>query len=209
MDGVVLVNPQDNTDIKRILGVKTPPLGLMYLASYLEAQSIEVEIIDANLDNASYQQLKRRISQLSPRVVGVTTTTPTLDSALEVVRAARSASPASVTVMGGPHVTFLPERTLSDCPELDLVCIGEGEETLLKTYQALEGFSWGSDGGERTLEGMKDFCQSISGIRGIAYRDPGQNEVVITDPRPPVEDLDSLPFPSRDLVDFSRYSVDD
>ncbi len=83
------------------------------------------------------------------------------------------------SLMGGPHVTFVPDEVKD--PDIDALCIGEGEEALVELLGKLErGDEW------------RD-------VRNLAYSDDGR-EVIKNPVRPLVSDLDSLGFPDRDLI---------
>ena len=86
--------------------------------------------------------------------------------------------------MGGPHATFYPEHMLAN-PAVDVVVLGEGEETLVELVQCLEE---NGDPGK---------------IRGLALR--GEGEVVRTPPRKLTTDLDGLAFPAYDAFDLAEY----
>lgn len=101
----------------------------MYLASSLESASLSVGIIDDNLKEWGIKKVTKIIKKLNPSIVGVTATTPLIKKALEYIKSIKKLLPNILTVIGGPHATFLPIKTLRECPELDVVVIGEGEET--------------------------------------------------------------------------------
>lgn len=163
-----------------------PNMGLAYIAAVVEQAGYDISILDANALKLSHDQVVEELRRLQPDVVGVTATTTTLTDALATVRAAREALPEVRTVMGGIHVSRFPEETLADCPELDIVCIGEGEFTWVELLEVLE---------ERA---------SLSKVKGIAYRSPRKG-IRMTEPRPCVEDLDALPLPARHLLPLERY----
>ena len=85
--------------------------------------------------------LRREAVKKSPDIVGITATAVTLKNALDIVESIKRANPDIITMVGGPHVTYLSSETLEACPELDIVAIGEGEETALELVRALKGFS--------------------------------------------------------------------
>lgn len=190
MKDVILINPLDTTDIKEKLRYKVPPLNLMYLASSLESASLSVGIIDDNLKEWGIKKVTKIIKKLNPSIVGVTATTPLIKKALEYIKSIKKLLPNILTVIGGPHATFLPIKTLRECPELDVVVIGEGEETFKEL--ALEYESKGK--------------KCLEKIRGIAYRD-NDERLHINDPRPLIENLDEIPFPARHLVPFKEYNL--
>ena len=169
------------------MGITVPPLGLAYLAAMLEKEGHEVDIIDAQALKLSISQIKKEIEERQPDLLGVTSVTPTIYEALELIKITKSVSPYTFTVLGGPHVSFLPIKTLEECPQLDAVCIGEGEETVVDLAKTVEC------GG------------NLSNVRGIAYRSEGG--IVKNPPRPLISDLDSLPFPARHLLPMNKYTI--
>jgi len=200
---VILVNPPQKNDISRALGLKAPPIGLMYLAAVLREAGEEVEILDADLLDLSIEETAKEVYHKHPSIVGVTATTPTIKNALKVVSAVKSLDRSLVTVVGGVHPTFMPEETLLSCPALDIVVIGEGEQTLLELTQTLKGFQW--NGGGYLAE---EFAERVSEVNGIAYRDPSNpNLIRYTPPRAFINDLDKIPLPARDLVPFEHYKL--
>jgi anaerobic magnesium-protoporphyrin IX monomethyl ester cyclase len=95
----------------------------------------------------------------------------------------------NVLVAGGPLPTLYPDEYLE---AFDFVCVGEGEETMLELVQASQSEA------------------DLSKVRGLCFRTkngettPGKLAVK-TPPRPPIENLDSIPFPARDLYDNAAY----
>ncbi|AUB61405.1 B12-binding domain-containing radical SAM protein [Methanobacterium subterraneum] len=182
---VLLINPIDDTAVKNGLGLKIPPLNLMYLAAALENASITVKIIDDDLYQAGFDKITNLASKIDPKVVGITATTATIKNALEYIKNIKKALPNTLTVIGGPHPTFMPYETLKSEKTLDAVVIGEGEETIVDI----------ADNARKNL----------SGIKGISYRN--DDKIRKTPSRPLIKDLDSLPFPARHLVPFKSYEL--
>jgi radical SAM superfamily enzyme YgiQ (UPF0313 family) len=183
----------------------------MYTAASLEKAEVPVEILDANLNNKNHEEVAFEAKRRRPEIVGLSAVTPTVKAAMKIMKSIRMAMPNVVGIIGGVHPTFLPAETLANCPELDIVVIGEGEETMLDLVKALDGFSWENEK-ERKIGSsrMRQLAERVSKIRGIAFRDPeNPSSTRITPPRPLIQDLDSLPFPARHLVPFSQYTVRD
>jgi anaerobic magnesium-protoporphyrin IX monomethyl ester cyclase len=187
--GVLLINPCDKGHITNGLGVKVPPLNLMYLAAALEKASIPVKIIDDDLYQAGFDKLANLALKIDPVVVGVTATTATIKNALKYVKTIKKALPDALTVIGGPHSTFMPVKTLKSEDSLDVVVMGEGEETIVEVAEKYQ------------REGLKNFSE----IKGIVYRNNGK--ISTTSPRPLIKNLDDLPFPARHLVPFQIYKT--
>lgn len=155
-----------------------PPLGLGYLAAYLRKHGFSVELVDCTFMKES--EALEKVRRSKPRVIGIYSMFSMKSKALDFARSLRK--DCRLLVAGGPLPTSDPESFLKD---FDVVAIGEGEETLLELVQC---FSRGSD---------------FSKVSGLAFSDAG--ELKFTDNRGFVADLDSLPFPSRDLFDNEAY----
>ena len=187
---VMLINPYDENAVKNALGFITPPLNLMYLASSLEKESYSVKIIDDDLLQQGYEKIANQVEKINPPVVGVTAGTSTIKSALKYLELIKKNVPEVLTVIGGPHTTFMPYETLKDSEYLDVVVMGEGEETMV----------------ELTDHSIKN-NQNIADIKGIVYRDSSSGKLKTTEKRSLIKDLDSIPFPARHLVPFSDYDA--
>ncbi|HIH61265.1 MAG TPA: B12-binding domain-containing radical SAM protein [Methanobacteriales archaeon] len=189
MADVVLINPLDKTHVSEMLELQAPPLNLMYLGASLEKASFSVKILDDSLKEWGYNQVNKLVEKLNPFIVGVTATTATIKSSLEYIKSIKRLLPDVLTVIGGPHTTFLPIDTLKSLKELDTVVIGEGEETFIELAEKYE---------KRGKEGLEE-------VKGIAYRN--QSRIKVNEPRPFIQDLDSIPFPARHLVPFKEYET--
>ncbi len=155
------------------------PLGLGYLAAVLEKNQYKVDIIDCQALKLSYDQFKSEISARKPDIVGMTSTTLTYKSALQIGKIAKEVHPNCLTALGGPHATFWDENALQESPALDVIVRKEGENTLLELVQRIE-------------EG-----KSYSDVVGITCRKDGK---ILKNPdRPYIENLDELPFPAHHL----------
>ena len=186
---ILLINPLDKGHVTNGLGLRIPPLNLMYLAAALEKASMAVKILDDDLYQVGSLKMANLASKIDPVVVGVTATTATIKNALKYVKAIKGRLPNTLTVMGGPHPTFTPEGTLKAEDALDVVVVGEGEETLTEVAE----------------EYKKNEFKNFSNVKGIVYRDNGK--ISITPPRPLIKDLDNLPFPARHLIPFKEYKT--
>ena len=186
---ILLVNPPIPHEIElySTAGIVAPPMGLTYLAAVLEKYGYHVEILDAPVLSLSHEQIEEEIKKREPDIVGITATTAMINSALQVAKTAKTVLPESIVVLGGIHVTFSYESTMRENPFVDIVCIGEGEYTLLELVQTLE------------KEG------DLKNVKGIVYRKNG--ELVKNQPRPLIENLDELPFPARHLLPMHKYKA--
>src|SRR5208283_5380802 len=90
----------------------------------------EVDVVDCQVSRPSQKELEDKFRSLNPDIIGVTSATLTYLPALEVIKAAKTALPNCVTMMGGPHVTVRDKEAFVDSPDLDIVVRGEGEQTI-------------------------------------------------------------------------------
>lgn len=186
---VLLINPLDKGHVTNGLGLRVPPLNLMYLAAALEKASLSVKILDDDLYQVGFEKIASLALKIDPVVVGVTATTATIKNALKYIKAIKELLPNTLTVIGGPHPTFTPEGTLKAEDSLDVVVVGEGEETLTEIAE----------------EYIKNEFRNFENVKGIVYRDNGR--INVTPPRPLIENLDDLPFPARHLIPFNEYKT--
>ncbi|MEW6685355.1 MAG: radical SAM protein [Candidatus Edwardsbacteria bacterium] len=173
------------------LGKKiSPPLGILYLAAYLRSRRPDLEISVFDGVRYGYHATWKAIKQFGPDILGISYYTPTALSALILADRVKAESPETLVLLGGPHATALPEEGI-ERSRADVVVIGEGEETVRELVEAYEK--------SRGRIGEIPFEQ----IDGIAFR---RNEMVQkTEVRKFIVDIDSIPFPARDLVKMEDY----
>jgi radical SAM superfamily enzyme YgiQ (UPF0313 family) len=152
------------------------PINLLCIAAYIIKNGHEVKVFDYEVEEFDIEN----ISKFNPDIIGITAMTPLIKKSSEIAEKIKSRI-KTVAVVGGNHVTALPEETLEEFPVFDIGVIGEGEET------------------------MKEICdkKDPKDILGIVYRYKGK--ITVNERRPPIEDLDKLPFPARNLIDMKKY----
>jgi radical SAM superfamily enzyme YgiQ (UPF0313 family) len=185
---ILLCNPLFLSQSVEERAVSSPyfPLGLLYLAAYIRERGHQVSIFDGTFA-AGEVDFVEALREIGPDIVGITALMPTKASAL---RLAQLAKETGVTVVvGGPDPTFDPEAYLTQ-PQVDIVIHHEGEISLIALLDLLD------EGGLTAA--------SLSHELGVAFRDE-DGRVVVNRPRPYIQDLDSLPFPARDLIDMEKY----
>jgi len=189
MTDVLLINPPDTkSKYKKYFNIRIPPLGILYIAAVLEENGVDVEVIDCAAGDIGYSGIEKRVKETEPFLVGITSTTPLIPEALRSAEAVRRVSNAYI-VLGGPHATFMHNEILRENASIDIIVKGEGEYTVLDIYRTLR------TGGD------------LAAVDGIVYR---RGERIVENPdRPPVEDLDALPYPARHLVPPDNYRVFD
>ena len=187
---VILINPPLVEKTVRKLGpvqenlfYNSPPLGLCYLAAVLREEGIKVKIIDAPVLNMNIEKIINSLKRFSPDLIGITTFTVSFASVVELAREIKDNLSVKI-ILGGPHITANPEELLK-YNFFDFAVLGEGEFTFLELVKRLNN------------------SQDIFTINGLAYARNGKLQ--INPYRKFISDLDSLPFPARDLVPIRLY----
>lgn len=153
------------------------PTGLCSLHACLREAGFEAFL--ANFSGCSDAVIMEHLAGLKPEIIGISQWTHNRHASLEFATLVREQLPSSMIVMGGGHATFSYGDNLTDRSPLDCVILGEGEDTLLELAGHIaDGTAW-------------------QDIRGIACRCDGQ--IVVTPPRPPLENLDRLPYAVSNL----------
>lgn len=161
------------------------PLGLLYLAGYVREHGHDVTIFDGTFQ-PDEQSFAHHLAEHQPDIVGVSSLVTNRDTAMRL--AAMASATGAVVVLGGPDPTADPSWYLAD-PAVDIVVHHEGEQTIEQLLVL-------ADQEKLTIE-------ELANVLGVAYR---VNDVVhVNHPRPPIDNLDELPMPARDLIDMDRY----
>lgn len=166
------------------------PDWLAYTTAVLEKEGVDVELYDFPARDWDKDALRRLAAEKKPRVVVLDCTTPSVYSDIDCARICKQESPDCRIVMVGPHASVQFDEVLRDAVgAVDAVARGEYEYTVRDFVKAVLG---GADG----PAGWSD-------IEGLSYRD---GEEVHSNPdRPPIQDLDELPFPAWHHLDLWDY----
>lgn len=166
-----------------------PSLALGYLTGFLKANGVTVLAIDAPFDGLSLNEVKDSLLKFQPHVLGFTAMTHRITHIAFVASELKKLFPESLFMIGGPHSTVVPARTLQEFPVFDVAIIGEGELTLLDVVKSIQMYNASQHNAHMTMIP----AQRLSSIKGIAWR--FKDEINVNDPREPILNLDSLPFP--------------
>jgi len=173
---ITLINPRGG-DLNR----SNPPLGLGYIASVLRKNGHTVQVIDCDVRERgvflSIDKITKRVLEFDSELVGITATINSILSGLEIAKSIKKVQNVIPVIMGGHQPTFSYKELLKQYNWVDVVVLGEGELTMLELV-------------EKRLE-------ELDTIKGISFK--RGNDIIKTPPRALIEDLDSLPFPARDL----------
>ena len=172
------------------------PLGLAYIGAVLRNAGFQVKGFDLSASKKSIinyylQEDKVFLDSLcafNPHFIGMTCTTTNRLNLNFWAETFKKYLPNVKIIVGGPHPSFLPESYLKTRPSVDVLIIGEGELTIIDYLQAL-------------LEG-----RNLTTVKGIAFRDEN-DEIKVNLSRRPIENIDEIPFPARDLFPMNEYDI--
>ena len=190
---ILLINPpSENTIEAEVPSVVSeerghnPFLGLMYIASVLLKEAdCKVEILDCQVEELNYENVRKEIVRRKPDLVGMTAMSFTLVDNLKVAQIAKETDNNIKVILGGPHPHIFPEETIN-LPNIDFLVLGEGEETVVELMKHIGNI------------------KKLKETKGIVFKDHGR--VINTGLRPLIMDLDKVPFPARALTHYKKYS---
>jgi anaerobic magnesium-protoporphyrin IX monomethyl ester cyclase len=163
----------------------SPNLSLLYLGSYLRKEMPEVALTYiAQKHNPEYHLNK--IRQLQPIIYAVSFTSFSARKTIELLRTIKTLFPWLTVICGGPHAMQCSEQILRESGA-DVCVIGEGEVTFAALVKNISGFP-----------------AVLESIQGIAFLQDGKYQR--TGNRPLITDVNTIPFPARDLVDDSEFA---
>ena len=184
MKKILLINPSWNVmdgNLWKDVASVYPALGLGYIASVLEEDGHEVEIVDYNIEPLYESKLWSDYD-----FVGITATTPLINEALKIADIIKKGRPETQIILGGVHPSIMPEEVLDD-PNVKYVIRGEGE---------------------MTFKELVNGKTPIKDILGLSWKDMDHDFVIVThhNPnRPLIKDLDTIPMPAYHLLKIDRY----
>ncbi len=165
------------------------PLGLGYIAAYLESHGFNVEMLLEDGANDVLYSVRDHISRKDYLFVGISSMTSAFPQAVRIAKIVRQEKPGTPIVLGGAHVSGVGPILLNSLPDFDMLAIGEGELTALELAQTLAIDS-------------KEYVH----INGLVWRgDDGK--VNINHPRDFHGAIEDFGIPARHLIDFKRFSV--
>ncbi len=174
------INPSPPSQSMYMVPTAWPPLGILYCAGTLKEGGIEVSLLDQPAKGFSLDQTVKWVKKEDPDIIGFSVLLSVAKEAPKIAERVKQENPNITVVFGSHHATFNAERILKKYPFVDIVVRGEGEHTSLEISRALEKH------------------QNLDEIKGITFRKNGR--IVSTHDRPLNKDVDSLPFPDRDLA---------
>jgi radical SAM superfamily enzyme YgiQ (UPF0313 family) len=153
-----------------------PPLDLMYAAAYLRRKGCAVKIIDANPYHFRHSKIVSMLKEIKPDFALIPSAWESIEDDIALSKLIRKDLPETKIIFSGPNVTYNPSSVLLNSAA-DFVALGELELPLAGIVK-------------------NDFLQNI------AIQEKGSVRI---GERILMHDLDTLPFPARDLVDNKKY----
>jgi len=160
------------------------PLGLAYIAAVLKEAGKDVTVLDAAVLEMDLKRFREEIKRIGPDIVGITAMTPMIKFAGKAAEIIKEVRKEVIVVLGGPHISVLPEETLRTYP-IDYGVVGEGEYTFLELVNCLEK------------------NEDVKEIKNIVFLK--DNQFIFTGSGKVIDDLDALPFPARELFPNLKF----
>lgn len=178
---VLLIDPPG-----RVKGVN---IGLAYLAAVLKKDSHEIKFLDFNNRYTENQSeiLKKTILDFKPEIIGFTLLSLSYYACMKMINNIKKYYDCTI-IVGGPQTFIEREQLLKDNKNIDIVVVGEGEETLLEIIKSLK----------HEMK-MKD-------VKGIFFRKG--RDIIDTGKRPLIKDLDSIPFADYEALGVKNFTFD-
>ena len=181
----ILLIKSNITHAPKAIPANNPPMGLMYLASYLRNLDNDrnIRIIDMTIEDRTPDDIVPILKEFKPDICGISCLTMNAKNSLIISELIKKWNTNCYVIWGGPHPTFMPDKVL-DSRFVDYCVVGEGEETAHSLISALE------------------HNKPPQSIDGIGYR-AGENTVI--NKRPSSLDIKHLPWPAYDLIPVEKY----
>lgn len=185
---VLLLNLPTGTWYKKELaeGNSMPPLGIMYIGTYLKKNNYTVKIIDLAVENLDENQFFQAIEECNPSIIGMSTYNEAWNVQKILCRRIKQKYPNIIIAAGGAFATFCYEQVLNESMT-DFVLRGEGEYVFCQLCDCL-------------LRGKL----KKENIKGLCYKNK-EGSVIANANVERIKNLDQLPFPDRSLIKKEKY----
>lgn len=185
---VLLLNLPTGTWYKKKLaeGNSMPPLGIMYIGTYLKKNNYTVKIIDLAVENLDENQFFQAIEECNPSIIGMSTYNEAWNVQKILCRRIKQKYPNIIIAAGGAFATFCYEQVLNESMT-DFVLRGEGEYVFCQLCDCL-------------LRGKL----KKENIKGLCYKNK-EGSVIANANVERIKNLDQLPFPDRSLIKKEKY----
>jgi radical SAM superfamily enzyme YgiQ (UPF0313 family) len=187
---ILLINPSRDYGVIMPKGTKIesphfPPLGLLYVASSLLDEGYNVKVLDLFAEKNPNEKIKKSLD--STDVVGFSVNSYSYNETSEIAKKIKEIDHSIPIIIGGPHCSFHPKKSLIDVPEAEIAVIGDGELVIKDAINAIIG------------------KKKLANVSGIYYKNNGN--IKKGKPAEIIKNLDSISFPARHLVDKYEYGI--
>jgi len=172
---ILLINPPYSRSRVRVVF----SAGLGYIAESMGDSGVEYDVLDMSL-GYTYKHLARKIDDFGPDLIGLSMMTYGYRESYRLIERIKKHYPKMDIVVGGPHISLLREKVLTDCPSIDFGVVLEGEQILIELCRG----------------GRPD------SIKGLIFRE--NESVVYNGDRPFIRDLDNVSFPRYERFELDR-----
>jgi anaerobic magnesium-protoporphyrin IX monomethyl ester cyclase len=179
---VLLINPP----VRQRMLPQEIPVGLSMIAAVTKQENHQIAFLDLNAHRVQLQIAADEIAIDDYDIIGIGGLSSQYKDIKKILPICRQIHPDALIVAGGGFATYMPDKILRIRPEIDIVVIGEGEDTWRDILRV------GNKG---------DFSK----VKGISFRD-NSGQIIFTEPRPLIPSMDSLPLPAYDLLDIDIYA---
>lgn len=220
MNRVLLI--KSGIENSRSTGI-TPPLGLMYIASFVNLhKEYQIKIFDSRLYKDYLQIIKDLVHDFQPEVIGISALTLEAPRMFQIAELIKSMDKNIPVIVGGPHFTSSPEEVIKN-NTIDIGVMGEGEITFAEILEALFG--------DRTINAIDGIYFRSDNMLLTPHIKTGQiyfkqatlddnlseqtvdlkvqalsNIIIRTRARAYIENLDTLPYPAWAAIELEEYS---
>ena len=161
-----------------------PPLGLLYVGTSIE-EHYNTELLDPVAKKLNIDDTVSFLKEKKPTVLGISCQSYRIYPCAEIIKRIKLELPELIVFVGGPHTTAYPYETFN-LPGVDYVVVGDGDFSVKMLLDAL-------------TNGDED---ELSKVPGLIYDSNGK---IKCNEQSNEKDLDKIPFPNRDLLDYRDY----
>jgi len=169
-------------------------VGIAFLVTALHRAGHDVDFVDMNQPRFSPKRFINLCAARKYDLIGMRALSSDSPQVKKVLRDIRSASPSTVTILGGPHASAMSKRIFDQFPELNLAMVGEGELGLVILADLLD----------RKEKHLSDISCELKGVPGLVYR--ADKDICVNEPSW-INDLDSLGFPDFHAMNIPYFAT--
>jgi len=158
-------------------------LGICFISAYLRKFGHEVMLMAKKEEMCDYE----KIIAFNPEFIGLPVYNVSKDAVYRAINNIRAELPGVYICVGGYLPTYKGKFMLEQNSQIDFAIYGEGEETFRELLLKIES------------------NEPLREVYGLIYREG--NDVIVNKPRKLIEDLETIPFPSRDLLADNKLNI--